>query len=61
MKIGKIYREESETVSPQRLQKLQNLRNREESETVSPQRLQNLRNREPQSQDAKRHLRNALR
>ena len=64
MKIGKIYREESETVSPQRLQKLQNLRNREESETVSPQRLQklqNIRNREPQSQDAKRHLRNALR
>ena len=64
MKIGKIYREESATVSRQRLQKLQNLRNREESETVSPQRLQklqNLRNREPQSQDAKRHLRNALR
>ena len=39
-------------------------KNTEESETVSPQRLrnlQNLRNREPQSQDAKRHLRNALR
>ena len=39
-------------------------KNREESETVSPKgckTLQNLRNREPQGQDAKRHLRNALR
>ena len=50
IEIGK-NREESETVSPQRLQNLRNLRNR----------VQNLRNREPQGQDAKRHLRNALR
>ena len=84
IKIGK-NREESETVSPQRLQNppkppkqgtpgpgcqtspkecIKIGKNREESETVSPQRLQNLqnlRNREPQGQDAKRHLRNALR
>ena len=57
IKIGK-NREESETVSPQRLQNLRNLRNRLQN---LRNRVQNLRNREPQGQDAKRHLRNALR
>ena len=76
-------KEESETVSLQRLRNPPNppkqgapepgcqtspkeciREDKEDSETVSPQRPRNpqiLRNRELQSQDAKRHLRNALR